>query len=535
MTLGLLAAAVHAQEVEWHAASPRPQPQLPAAALALPRSCDTPTGSEAATLSAPRLARCLSHVPRADQAIDGGVVPVSAARPVNPGPKDDVTWTSVRAQNGDDDAPRPPVGLPAPTQPITTLPVMPLPATPTVEPTPGSPVTPDSKVVMATPATVYPGGTQVYLLGENPFGEAAPSSPPRLEAYAEYLLWWTRSTQLPPLVTTAPFPAFGFLNAPGTTLLFGGDSAGNDFRQGGRFGGVFWLDDCREFGIDGNVFFTGRRTNSFTADSMTFPVIARPFVPLNPGFPPEFVELTAYPGIGTGNINVSDRSLFWGADTNFRTNLCCGCNYRVDLLAGFRYLDLDEDLTIVENISEQAGSSLGAGAQRRVFDRFATRNDFYGGQLGAVTHYHRDRWTFDLKTSIALGNTHERLDIEGNQFIRFPNGTTRTDVGGLLALRTNIGSYTHDAFAAVPEVGLNVGYQVTERLKAYVGYNFLYWSNVIRPGDQIDRGININNIPNVGMTAPQPTDPANVNRPAPLFKETDFWAQGVTFGLEYRW
>ena len=45
---------------------------------------------------------------------------------------------------------------------------------------------------------------------------------------------------------------------------------------------MFWLDECRECGIDGNVFFTGRRTNRFTADSLHFPVLARPFFALNP-------------------------------------------------------------------------------------------------------------------------------------------------------------------------------------------------------------------------------------------------------------
>jgi hypothetical protein len=57
------------------------------------------------------------------------------------------------------------------------------------------------------------------------------------------------------------------------------------------------------------------------------------------------------------------------------------------------------------------------------------------------------------------------------------------------------------------------------------------WSRVIRPGGQIDRVVDINQIPNFGVIAP----PVAGSRPAVLFKETDFWAQGISFGVEFRY
>jgi hypothetical protein len=61
-----------------------------------------------------------------------------------------------------------------------------------------------------------------------------------------------------------------------------------------------------------------------------------------------------------------------------------------------------------------------------------------------------------------------------------------------------------------------------------VGYNFLYWSNVIRPGNQVDRVINPNLLPPAnGLGGP--------NRPTFEFHGSDFWAQGVSFGLEFRY
>ena len=52
---------------------------------------------------------------------------------------------------------------------------------------------------------------------------------------------------------------------------------------------------------------------------------------------------------------------------------------------------------------------------------------------------------------------------------------------------------------------------------------------VVRPGNQIDR--NINTSQNAFYGTGILTGPAS---PAPLFNRTDFWAQGVNFGLQFR-
>ena len=57
-----------------------------------------------------------------------------------------------------------------------------------------------------------------------------------------------------------------------------------------------------------------------------------------------------------------------------------------------------------------------------------------------------------------------------------------TYVGGLLAQSTNIGTYTQDEFAVVPEFDLRIGYQMTEQFKLTLSYTAIYWSNVVRPG-----------------------------------------------------
>jgi hypothetical protein len=101
----------------------------------------------------------------------------------------------------------------------------------------------------------------------------------------------------------------------------------------------------------------------------------------------------------------------------------------------------------------------------------------------------------------------------------------------LLAQPTNSGHLSKNHFAVLPEIGIKVGYQVTDNVRVYVGWDFLYASSVVRPGDQIDRSVNTNQLLTIAGPGSVGNGPA---RPAPTFKPTDFWAFGVNAGLEWR-
>ena len=58
--------------------------------------------------------------------------------------------------------------------------------------------------------------------------------------------------------------------------------------------------------------------------------------------------------------------------------------------------------------------------------------------------------------------------------------------GGVLTQTSNIGRYYRNPFAVVPEVTISLGVQFAPWLRGTIGYNILYWSNVARPGNQID-------------------------------------------------
>ncbi len=133
--------------------------------------------------------------------------------------------------------------------------------------------------------------------------------------------------------------------------------------------------------------------------------------------------------------------------------------------------------------------------------------------------------------SVALGTSHEEVDVHGNTAITPPGGGRTVLAGGILALPSNSGHFSRDRFAVVPEIGINLGCQVTPHLRAFVGYGFLYVSNVVRPGSLIDRTVNLTQIPsNLG-----PGTLIGPARPALVLRDTDFWAQGINFGLEIRY
>jgi hypothetical protein len=345
----------------------------------------------------------------------------------------------------------------------------------------------------------------------------------RIYGSAEYLLWWYKGQAVPPLVTSGTLSQTtpGALGSPGTTVLFGGRDMENGSHSGGRFFLGYWLCDDHALGLEGGYFFTGPGVTNFSATSGGTPILTRPFI--NAATGAETTELVAGPGVLAGTVSVQTRSSLWGAEANLRSNVYSGCYNTLDLLAGFRTIGLDEDVIIQERLNVLTGT----GGAFNIVDHFQTRNRFYGGQIGADWVHTCGRWDFDLKTKLGIGETQQMVRISGSDVITDPVNGVRTFNGGLLAQPSNIGNFTRNRFAFAPEVGFTVGYHVTEHFRLFAGYNFLYLSSVVRPAEQIDRTVNVNQI-----APPIAGGPA---RPAFTFHSSDFWAQGVTAGIEYRW
>jgi hypothetical protein len=289
--------------------------------------------------------------------------------------------------------------------------------------------------------------------------------------------------------------------------------------------------------LEGSGFFLEKRPADFLTSSTAngAPVLARPVVNALTGA--ETVELIAAPGVATGNVAVASHSSLYGWDVNLIDNFHHEDCARIVLLGGFRYLHLDENLDVLQNTTLLPGGTAGFGggtvvgpSSLSIFDHFGTLNEFYGGQLGARVDY-GDRLFVSVQGKIALGATHEVINIAGATTRVDTMGNRSSVMGGLLALSSNTGRFNRDEFAAVPEIGVNIGYRITPLIRAYVGYTFLYWSEVARPGDQISRTINPSLLP-TSTTFGSATTPT---LPALTFQRTDFWAQGINVGLEFRY
>lgn len=312
--------------------------------------------------------------------------------------------------------------------------------------------------------------------------------PPRIWGSAEILFWWRKGMNLPPLVTNNDSPP---------VVLFGDERVGEGARPGGRLNLGYWFNACETCGVGGSFYSLGEQSVHFDSRATGEVFILRPFF-VNGR---ETVLAVNAPGIATGNVIANTTSDVLGGDAHFRTLLWRNCSVRVDFLAGYQTSRIDEDLTIRHVITDNAGVVFDAT------DRFATKNEFHGGQLGLLTQYRDPCWTVDVLAKVGLGNMEETIAVSGSDISGDGPGSS------LLARSSNAGIRSRDEFAVVPEVGVKAALHVSNCIDLTAGYSFIYWSEVVQPGDQID-----------------------LNRPPqPLFSSTDFFIHGVNFGLNFRY
>jgi hypothetical protein len=276
---------------------------------------------------------------------------------------------------------------------------------------------------------------------------------------AEYLLWWVEDGRLP----------------LGLGRLDYGAQSGLRLSAGG------WLSEDESLGVEASGFILDRRSDAGVASVVLAPSVLGS---------PESVDAT---------ISLYSNSRLWGAEINGLTNVSRGCGGRLDALLGFRHLNLEENLFPALTGTTAVGPVPVAGGTA---NSFQTQSRFYGGQVGFQAGMTSGRLSADLVGKVALGSTHH-----GSSFTSVQAAASN---GQTVLTRSAAGRRTQNEFTVVPEAELRVGAELTDGVKAFVGYNFLYWSEVIRPGDQAI-GTNL-----------------------PLTNETDFWAQGLNFGVEVK-
>jgi hypothetical protein len=368
--------------------------------------------------------------------------------------------------------------------------------------------------------------------------DPAPGPQDRFWMRADYLLWWVRSGPVnTPLVTTgsAQDPVPGALGQGGTRVLFGDSPLNYGVFSGLRLAAGF--DLISGLGVEAGYFALERRAAGFAAvsDDSGNPLIARPV--FNNQGPGENAYLYALPGTASGSVSVLSQTRLQGGELNLTADVYRSPAVTFTVLAGFRMVELDEDLNVTGNVTPLVPGSLtfqGAPADPpnslTDFDSFKVYNKFYGGQFGGRFTWRTGGFDLGLLGKLALGSTQEVVFINGLSGLNSPGNPPVTNPGGLLAQPSNIGRHYHSSFGVIPELGLNLGYWVTPQFKFSFGYSFLYWNRVARPGNQIDRAVSAAQVardPNFGNTQGD-------LRPLFQAQESAFWAQGINFGIEFQ-
>lgn len=350
-------------------------------------------------------------------------------------------------------------------------------------------------------------------------------------AEAELLLRWFKPVCAGvPIVSIgdpqAPVP--GALGQPGTRVVVGG-SPPHKFEfpmtPGAQFT-VGWDRGDGAVGLAVTGFFTGRAENSqqFAATPGGFPYTYLPYQAPDNSY--QALPFTV-PGVVTGGSVAVGSTELWGVEGDF------GVPFAVDrgthtfygtFLVGGRYLDLTDRVRVTNTLRLVADPSAFAVGE----DQFSTHNRFAGPLVGATLGVRRDWCAVELTTKYAAGWTDQLRVIEGSPLAGGSVVSPLLIPGPLLALPSNVGRQSASRVTLVPEVALKTRVAVTSWCSVSFGYSLLYWNKVLCPGDQMSPLVNVTQLPFRGPARGTPD-------PRPPFVHTDYFAQGMNFGIQCRY
>jgi len=327
----------------------------------------------------------------------------------------------------------------------------------------------------------------------------------------EYLLWWREARRSPTLVTTTTTvvdqDVDGELGQANTRVLLGEEQYDDHLQPGGRLDIGFWLDRCKSFGVGVRVTALGDDDLNYITRSNVNEVLAVPFFNLDPTVNAEDTLLVAHPlDNTTGSINVSGHNEVYLGDIYVRIVGAKSDRYRVDIVGGYLFSRINDDMTLRTSTSTGATDII-------VRDRFRTKNEYNAGTIGLLGEFDRGTWKVNLLAKVSLGNVQQTSIIDGITTI---GGTPQAPLAGLFAQPSNSGTLVRDEFASVSELGVNWVYKIGCGADITLGYSVVYWSEAALAGDQMNRRI----------------DPTQATeRPAPELVSDDYWAQGFNVGL----
>jgi hypothetical protein len=256
-------------------------------------------------------------------------------------------------------------------------------------------------------------------------------------------------------------------------------------------------------------------------------LLGRPL--FNPRTGAEDVVLISHPNM-LGELEVQQSMRVQGWEAVVLRELYANEWARVTGLMGYRYFQLHEGLRLEQRSEYYGQPVVGTGVatyRTSTADQIDAHNRFHGGTLGLRTQLDAGGFFCQLDTKVSIGRTTEVVRISGQTVstITSPGGTTISYFpNGVFGQPSNAGRTARGVFAVLPEANLRLGYAFTDSARLFVGYQFSYLSEVVRAADQLDRVVDL-----------AQTAGSSFGRPRVPFAGADFWVQGVTLGLEWRY
>lgn len=398
----------------------------------------------------------------------------------------------------------------------TTLAQPPAPPAPGLFPAANGPVGP----VAAEP---------VIVIGDN-----ASSRVPRMWFTLSAGLSWASATENPfPLLTTSDPADFGIVGAPTTAILLGQDRVDYGAFTTISFGTGGWWNADRTIGSEGMSTWSEQlsRNAIFASDFAGTPAFFRPF--FDPAFQAENSFPVSLPGQIIGTFIYETRMRFNNSDSNLMLNAYRDESRAVTALVGYRMMYIREQANIIEQQTFLAngvgffnGAPLFAGDTITMRDRIETVNWYYLAQVGLKWERFIGAVALAATGKIGVGWAHQRVYSDGRTTLE---PAVITVQGGILQQRSFADRNQIENFAFVPELGVTARFRVLRRLHATASYNFLYVSDVARPGRYFDRVIETTQVPSSAtFTGVEGTRPTFQER-----RSSDMFIHGVTAGVTW--
>lgn len=340
----------------------------------------------------------------------------------------------------------------------------------------------------------------------------------------DLMLMFRNGDRLPPLVTTGPatnIETAGALDQAPTRILAGDEKVFDDGTIGGRLTLGTWLDEshCRSLVFRG--WIAAEDTFGFNADQDDG-VLTRPFFNVSTIPNEQDTLVVTFPGQATGSIHVRGSSNVFGGDLSVRQLWYGRFGGTLDVLYGYQYMRLDEDLLIRSTSLSSGGQLAPPGTVSTISDSFEAINEFHGGQFGVASNYREGCWSFRGLAKVGMGSLRRSAVRRGSRVTEL-GAAVAPDPNGLLVRSTNQGTVDDSTFGWIPELDVSLGWHYFPNFDVTFGYHIIAMTDALQVSGMIDRNLASNvSDPLVGTPAPSPA----------LSFDT-FYIHGIHVGLQY--